>query len=375
MSFYVPESAIQTEGFQIKSQANLFFLYMLCRNWHAWAAEYKILNDLSEANESLDLVAERLGNETAKNYWTVVGVDECDYVEAGVTAWDGNGMYTHGFIETEIASRNLPWPGNWYPLQVFSVPGFSIQFREHELIRTVYINCELCLPDEDCDHWDGMTGSWVSVDFPLPDPAIAKELLINVADETRLGVFSCFAATLLVKEFLNSPEQRSLAQEVISRAVETFRGLSSQDRELVLADLNSLPEFTYVMYQEGKFPWQQDFGNLMLGGSLTEAEEILLRIANAPELQVESWSAINTLVFSLLIPARRLDEARTWCENLIVRGSGFEYWNAISNLGTVEYESGNTEIAKALFEQVIDGEEGPVDEAREYLGRIAAGKI
>lgn len=107
---------------------------------------------------------------------------------------------------------------------------------------------------------------------------------------------------------------------------------------------------------------------------ISAAEEALVELAEQPDLGSVSWAATNTLVFSHLIPARRFAEARLWCQDLIDRETGYESWNALSNLGVVEFESGNTQIAKNLFQAIIDAQTGPVDEASEYLERIGSGE-
>jgi predicted DNA-binding WGR domain protein len=104
------------------------------------------------------------------------------------------------------------------------------------------------------------------------------------------------------------------------------------------------------------------------------AEDMLVELAEQPDLGSPSWEATNTLVFSHLIPARRFAEARLWLEDLIGMEVGYESWNAVSNLGVVEFESGHTDLARSLFESMIDAGEGPLDEAEEYLERINAGE-
>jgi hypothetical protein len=110
------------------------------------------------------------------------------------------------------------------------------------------------------------------------------------------------------------------------------------------------------------------------GESGPNAEDMLVELAEQPHLGAPSWEATNTLVFSHLIPARRFAEARLWLEDLIGMEVGYESWNAVSNLGVVEFESGHTDLARSLFESMIDAGEGPLDEAEEYLERINAGE-
>lgn len=102
-------------------------------------------------------------------------------------------------------------------------------------------------------------------------------------------------------------------------------------------------------------------------------ERALIDLAEQPQLGTSSWEASNTLVFSHLIPQRRFAEARLWCADLINLDVGYESWNATSNLGIVEFESGNTDQAQTLFQSIIDSGQGPVQEARDYLELIESG--
>lgn len=106
---------------------------------------------------------------------------------------------------------------------------------------------------------------------------------------------------------------------------------------------------------------------------ISEAEEALVEKAEQPQLGYESWAATNTLVFSHLIPARRFAEARLWCDDLILLETGYESWNALSNLAVVEFESGNTELARGYFQEIINAGVGPVDESEEYISLIDSG--
>lgn len=102
-------------------------------------------------------------------------------------------------------------------------------------------------------------------------------------------------------------------------------------------------------------------------------EDSLIALAEQPDLGASSWAASNTLVFSHLIPQRRFTEARLWCDDLIERETGYESWNALSNLGIVEFESGNTGLSLKLFEAVVEANHGPVDEAQEFIELIESG--
>ena len=107
---------------------------------------------------------------------------------------------------------------------------------------------------------------------------------------------------------------------------------------------------------------------------ISSAEESLVELAEQPHLGSAAWASTNTLVFSHLIPARRFAEARLWCNDLIELETGYESWNALSNLGIVEFESGNTGLARGFFQAIIDAGTGPVDEAEEYIERIDSGE-
>lgn len=199
MRYEIPESAIETEGFKIKSPANLFFLYMLSRNWHAWAEEYKPVKEFSQEIEGSEEVANQLLQATDKNYWTVVGVDQGEYLEPGVTVYSNLGYYTHGFIETEKEYGNKPWVGQLSELIAQIAELTTIEYPYEQPIRTVYVTCDQCDPDEvdDCEHWDGETGSWVSVDFDSPGLEAEEQLLRSVAQNSELGSLSEIAQSLL----------------------------------------------------------------------------------------------------------------------------------------------------------------------------------
>jgi hypothetical protein len=79
---------------------------------------------------------------------------------------------------------------------------------------------------------------------------------------------------------------------------------------------------------------------------------------------------INAFVSSILIPEHRFEEARIWLDQCMEIASGYELWNAISNLGIVAFLSGRTEEARTLFETVMASGDGPGLEAAEYIQRI-----
>jgi len=86
-------------------------------------------------------------------------------------------------------------------------------------------------------------------------------------------------------------------------------------------------------------------------------------------------SQINTLVFSSLIPEGRLEEARIWLSQIIDYEVDYEFWNAVSNLGIVEFLSGDRQAARDILETVRASGDGPTSEAEEYLVRIDTGEV
>ena len=105
-------------------------------------------------------------------------------------------------------------------------------------------------------------------------------------------------------------------------------------------------------------------------GNLEAAEELYVDVGEQPQFGSMAASAINSLAFNILIPKQRFEEARMWLQDAINLEVGYESWNARSNLGLCEFFAGNIETSSRLFQQVVDADEGPVSEAKEYLARI-----
>jgi tetratricopeptide (TPR) repeat protein len=106
-----------------------------------------------------------------------------------------------------------------------------------------------------------------------------------------------------------------------------------------------------------------------------EAEERLADLAGQTE-KLEEWacSFINTLVYSILIPQGRFREALAWLDDSIQGDYGYESWNSISNLGQVMIKLGDLDRAEKLFQLLIDANEGPIDEAQEFLEMLESGE-
>lgn len=102
-----------------------------------------------------------------------------------------------------------------------------------------------------------------------------------------------------------------------------------------------------------------------------EARRMFEKVVALNEEPEHVASSINTLAFSYLIPARQFDEAESLLERAIALRVPYESTNAKSNLGIVYFERGNLPKAKQLFEEALAAGDGPDDEAREYLARIA----
>lgn len=111
------------------------------------------------------------------------------------------------------------------------------------------------------------------------------------------------------------------------------------------------------------------------GDSMRAFEKAFVTIAERPALGSIAYSALNTLVHSILIPQRRFAEGRVWCRELIERNVGYESWNAKFNLAVIEFESGHTETAASLFKEIILSGDGPQEEASGFLAMIQEGEV
>lgn len=109
-------------------------------------------------------------------------------------------------------------------------------------------------------------------------------------------------------------------------------------------------------------------------GDLDLAELFTRRGISAAVEAGDRWAAAtaaNNLAFCVLIPQGRLDEARAVLRDAMALDAGYQSTNAMSNLGIVEYDSGDPAAASSLFQRVVDSGTGPLDEAHYYLGLIA----
>ena len=122
-------------------------------------------------------------------------------------------------------------------------------------------------------------------------------------------------------------------------------------------------------------PIHHQFKALLADGHLEEAIELIVEVAERPDLHQEiSCSAINSLVFSALIPEQRFVEAIAWLDDSIQGDYGYESWNSVSNLGHVYLRLGQVERARLLFTTMIQSQYGPIDEATEFLDMINSGE-
>jgi TPR repeat protein len=125
----------------------------------------------------------------------------------------------------------------------------------------------------------------------------------------------------------------------------------------------------------GDSDWYHDAIRLRENGDWDAAEDIYVNVGEQTETGAPSSSAINSLVFSILIPQRRFVEARAWLQDSIDIEVRWECWNSLENLGLVEYNAGNNELAEIYLEQVVAADDGPVSDAQKILNKIRAGKF
>lgn len=121
--------------------------------------------------------------------------------------------------------------------------------------------------------------------------------------------------------------------------------------------------------------WYFEAKSLRESGDWDAAEEIYVTIGEQTQTGKPSSSAINSLVFSILIPQRRFVEARAWLQDSMDMEVTWECWNSLENLGLCEYNAGNNELAEIYLQQVVDAEDGPVSDTQKILKNIQAGKF
>lgn len=121
--------------------------------------------------------------------------------------------------------------------------------------------------------------------------------------------------------------------------------------------------------------WHHAAQNFLETGAWDEAEEIYVSVGEEIQQPRQASSAINSLVFSILIPQMRFVEARIWLNDSMNLEIAYEAWNSLENLGLCEYFSGNNELAERHLLQVIQANDGPVEDASFTLDKIRAGKF
>lgn len=176
MAFRIPENSIEETGFEITRPGTLLVLLMLCLNWNDWKSTFKPVGEL-EADAFEDLQS-----EDENYFWTIVSSD-CVFINSGISNYDSAGWSTQGFIKTQVSWATTAWTPKWTPpyldeeVSTADIGAFMPQ-------RTVYVGCELCDADQradgECEHWYGGFGSWVSVDFDLPEESVVVEFLESV---------------------------------------------------------------------------------------------------------------------------------------------------------------------------------------------------
>ena len=121
--------------------------------------------------------------------------------------------------------------------------------------------------------------------------------------------------------------------------------------------------------------WYHDADAFREDGDWDSAEEIYVAVGEQTHLGRMASSAINCLVFTILIPQKRFVEARAWLQDSMDIEATYEAWNSLENLGVCEYTAGNNELAERHLEQVVEADDGPVDAAQKLLDKIRAGKF
>lgn len=123
-----------------------------------------------------------------------------------------------------------------------------------------------------------------------------------------------------------------------------------------------------------EWKWHFDAKKLCEAGDWDAAEEIYVSVGEQTGRPSTAASAINTLVFSILIPQKRFVEARAWLQDSIDLEVTYEAWNSLENLAVCEYTAGNNDLAERYLQQMIDAEDGPLDAAKDLLKKIRSGK-
>lgn len=200
MGTLIPADAIDLNGFEINSTGNIFLILLLNLNWNDWKRTFPPTRTFGR--EELDLV--RLEDE--RSIWTQVRADDYEFLQRGVQQWDQS-QYTTAFIKTNGDWSRQVWNPIWKPTPYFSVSGspITLDIGIEQPMRWVFVTCELCGEDPEefveCEHWDGLPGSWVSLDF-VPSPSEVESFLVSLAQSADLDGISIGAASFLIQQFL-----------------------------------------------------------------------------------------------------------------------------------------------------------------------------
>lgn len=124
-----------------------------------------------------------------------------------------------------------------------------------------------------------------------------------------------------------------------------------------------------------EWQWHHDADALIEDGDWDAAEEIYVSKGEQTQTGKMASSAINSFVFSILIPQKRFVEARAWIQDSIDLEVSWECWNSLENLAECEYAAGNNELAERYLQQIVEADDGPVEGSRRLLQKIQAGKF
>jgi hypothetical protein len=254
MVFSIPETAIDAShdsSFTINSRANILFVALLAWNWKGWSSAFEPVEWMSFPSENeTQLLNEQVTAGYGDFLWTVMGVDEGEYMEPGIEQRDSNGFSTHGYAKTTHPRSGVDWSPNWHPDWRLHATGFTVQFPTDGPIKTVWVGCEICSAEDnmdDCPHTEsGAQGSWVSVDFEIGDEGSFETLLEESAEDSELGPLSVIAASALIEFFLRPRGEADKIALISHKAAETLSQLSDADRDLASNDsivVSSIPSF------------------------------------------------------------------------------------------------------------------------------------
>lgn len=254
MVFSIPETAIDAasdSSFTIGARANILFVALLAWNWKEWSSAFEPVEWTSFPSEDeTQLLKEQATAGYEDFLWTVMGVDEGEYMEPGIEQRDSHGFSTHGYVKTTHPRSEVDWSPNWHPDWRLHAPGLTVEFPTDGPITTLWVGCEICSAEDnldDCPHTaSGARGSWVSVDFEIGDEDAFETLLEESAEGPELGPLSVIAAGALIEFFLKPRGEENKMALISHKAAETMSQLSDRDRDLASNDsivISSIPSF------------------------------------------------------------------------------------------------------------------------------------